>query len=234
MQIARSQNRRNAKAEAAQALPVHEIVYRALREMILFGELEPGQAVTIQGLVGRLGAGMTPVREALRRLTAEGALEFRGNRRICVPRLGPSELEQVRFVRCKVEPRLAELATPNLDKPALGALRQIDDELNHAIELGNVRAYLRHNYRFHHEIYRHAGADVLMQITGALWLRVGPSLRIIYGRHGTANLPDMHDEALSALSEGDGKAAARAILLDIEQGHEQIAQTMGASAHGGN
>ena len=224
----------NPEAARAPSLPAHEIVYRRIREMILFGELEPGQAVTIQGFVRRLDAGMTPVREALRRLTAEGALAFLGNRRITVPRLGGPELEQIRFVRCRVEPRLAELATPHADEEAIEALRRIDDELDKAIELGNVRAYLRHNYRFHHALYRLAGADVLMQITGALWLRVGPSLRIIYGRHGTANLPDMHDEALSALEAGDGRAAAEAILQDIEQGHAQIARTIADAPAVGN
>ena len=66
-------------------LPAHELVYRDIRDQILFGEFEPGQPVTIQGLTDALGVGMTPVREALRRLTAEGALEFLGNRRIAVP-----------------------------------------------------------------------------------------------------------------------------------------------------
>lgn len=68
--------------------PAHQQVYGRLRAKVLFGDLAPGQPVTIKGLVDDLGAGMTPVREALRRLTAEGALEFQGNRRICVPVLG--------------------------------------------------------------------------------------------------------------------------------------------------
>ncbi|HAY91180.1 MAG TPA: GntR family transcriptional regulator, partial [Rhodobacteraceae bacterium] len=55
-------------------LPAHEMTYRALKELLLFGEIAPGQAVTIQGLVARLDVGMTPVREALRRLISEGAL----------------------------------------------------------------------------------------------------------------------------------------------------------------
>ena len=63
-------------------LPAHEMTYRALKELLLFGEIAPGQAVTIQGLVARLDVGMTPVREALRRLISEGALEFQGNRRV--------------------------------------------------------------------------------------------------------------------------------------------------------
>ena len=52
--------------------PAHERIYRQLRDLVLYGDLAPGQAVTIQGLTARLGAGMTPVREAIRRLIAEG------------------------------------------------------------------------------------------------------------------------------------------------------------------
>jgi DNA-binding GntR family transcriptional regulator len=59
----------------ARKIPSHEVTYAQLRDMVLFGVLEPGQPVTIQGLIADLGAGMTPVREAIRRLTAEGALE---------------------------------------------------------------------------------------------------------------------------------------------------------------
>ena len=72
---------------AAPKIPTHEITYARLRDMILYGELAPGQPVTIQGLIADLGAGMTPVREAIRRLAAEGALLPQGNRRVSVPRL---------------------------------------------------------------------------------------------------------------------------------------------------
>ena len=55
-------------------IPSHEVTYTRLRDMILYGHLQPGQPVTIQGLIRDLDAGMTPVREAIHRLTAEGAL----------------------------------------------------------------------------------------------------------------------------------------------------------------
>ena len=80
-------------------LPTHELVYRQLRDMVLFGDLVPGQAVTIQGLTQYLSAGMTPVREALRRLIAEGALEAQGNRRISVPRLTRANVDELIFAR---------------------------------------------------------------------------------------------------------------------------------------
>ena len=50
----------------ATKVPTHELTYVRLRDMILFGQLAPGQPVTIQGLIAELGAGMTPVREAIR------------------------------------------------------------------------------------------------------------------------------------------------------------------------
>ena len=65
--------------------PAHQAVYARMRDAILFGDLAPGQPITIQGLTTMLNAGMTPVREAIRKLTAEGALEMQGNRRASVP-----------------------------------------------------------------------------------------------------------------------------------------------------
>ena len=76
-------------------LPAHEIVYRKLRDLVLFGEIAPGQAVTIQGLTDQLDAGMTPVREAIRRLISEGALDFQGNRRVCVPNLSVQNVNEL-------------------------------------------------------------------------------------------------------------------------------------------
>ena len=89
-------------------IPSHEVTYARLRDMILYGHPAPGAPVTIQGLIADLGAGMTPVREAIRRLTAEGALLPQGNRRVAVPELSAEMLEQVAFARLAIEPKRAE------------------------------------------------------------------------------------------------------------------------------
>ena len=66
---------------------------------------------------------MTPVREAIRRLAAEGALLPQGNRRVTVPRLSAADLDQVAFARLTIEPHLAGLAviTPALIEKLEGA-----------------------------------------------------------------------------------------------------------------
>ena len=194
--------------------------------MILFGTLVPGQAVTIQGMAELIGAGMTPVREAIRRLTAEGALEFGGNRRVRVPEITRDRLEQIGFARLSIEPRLAEIAAARMTDACLEELSHFDQEVDAAISTGDIERYLENNYRFHFRLYAQAEADVLYKIAASLWLQIGPSLRIVCGRFGTANLPDKHAEALEAIRAGDAARAGKAITDDIRQGLGQVRLTL--------
>lgn len=203
-------------------LPTHELVYRQLRDMVLFGELVPGQAVTIQGLIQHLGAGMTPVREALRRLIAEGALAAQGNRRISVPRLTRANVDELIFVRQEIDSKLVFMATSNIDQAGMAALVAEDTALDAAILAGDIPAYLRHNYHFHTMLYDIAEAPILRSVAQRMWLQFGPSLRVVCGRVGTQNLVDEHKEVLAAMNEGDAARAAQAIRSDVLQGMEQV------------
>jgi DNA-binding GntR family transcriptional regulator len=206
--------------------PEHELAYRRLRDMILSGELEPGQAVTIQGLITTLGAGMTPVREAIRRLTAEGGLEFQGNRRVSVPVLDLHQINQLAQARLALEPQIAAWAAERITPDEINRLVEIDTELNVAIARGDVRGYLRKNHAFHAALYASSGANITIPLIDTLWLRMGPSLRVIFGRFGTANLPDMHKSALGALRAGDADAVREAIHVDILQGFSLLRSSM--------
>ena len=199
-----------------------------LRDMVLFGELLPGQAVTIQGLIQHLSAGMTPVREALRRLIAEGALEAQGNRRISVPRLTRANVDELIFARQAIDPRLVFMATSNITKANMAALTAEDEALDRAIVAGNIPGYLQHNYRFHTMLYDIADAPILRSVALRMWLQFGPSLRVVCGRVGTQNLVDEHKEVLAAMAEGDAERAAAAIRADVLQGMEQVRRTFDA------
>ncbi|MEX0338657.1 MAG: GntR family transcriptional regulator [Arenibacterium sp.] len=202
--------------------PTHELVYQNLRERILFGEMAPGQPVTIQGLVASLGAGMTPVREAIRRLISEGALVFLGNRRIIVPDLTAEQLEELIFLRKSIECELSRRASQIIKPMDLNRLERFDADLDAAILAGDVHGYLVMNYRFHEAIYACAAAPILQEAATRLWLRFGPSLRVVCGRFGTQNLPDRHKELLEAFRARDAGLAQTAMAQDIEQGMEQI------------
>lgn len=207
-------------------IPSHEVTYARLRDMILYGHLAPGAPVTIQGLIGDLGAGMTPVREAIRRLTAEGALLPQGNRRVAVPQLSAEMLDQVAFARLAIEPRLAELAAPRLTPAQIDRLEAIDARVNRAIEGGKLSDYLEANHAFHFALYEAAEAPVLLDLARSLWLRAGPSLRAVIARYGREAAPDLHREALAAMRAGDAKALAAAIERDIQQGVDHVRQAL--------
>lgn len=207
-------------------IPSHEVTYARLRDMILFGHLAPGAPVTIQGLIGDLGAGMTPVREAIRRLTAEGALLPQGNRRVAVPELSAEMLDQVAFARLAIEPKLAELAAPRLTPAQIDRLEAFDARVNRAIESGSLPEYLAANHAFHFALYEAAEAPVLLDLARSLWLRAGPSLRAVIDRYGRDMAPDLHREALAAMRAGNAKALASAIERDIQQGIDHVRQAL--------
>lgn len=207
-------------------LPAHELIHRQLRDLVLFGDLAPGQAVTIQGLTARLGAGMTPVREAIRRLIAAGALEFQGNRRVSVPLLTPDNVSELILARQWLDPHLTLRATERASLSDLDDLTALDTALDRAITRGDLRAYLELNYRFHKRIYDIAAAPILADLADGLWLRFGPSLRVVCGRIGTQNLPDKHKAMLDAMHARDAETAARAIREDVIQGMEQVRQSL--------
>ncbi|MGJ8623835.1 MAG: GntR family transcriptional regulator [Yoonia sp.] len=206
--------------------PEHETIYQRVRDMILFGEVVPGQPVTIHGLSDMVGTGITPVREAIRRLTAEGALTTLENRRIAVPEMTSDLLNQIALVRLTVEPELAKLATEHMKTSDLDALEAIDATLDEAIKAGDVRSYLEANYRFHFALYDMADAAILRRIAEGLWLRAGPSLRVVCGRFGTTSLTDQHRAATTALRRGDAAAVHQAIKEDIQQGIAFVRQTL--------
>ncbi len=210
--------------------PVHQTAYENLRDKILFGTLAPGQALTIQGLADTLNTGMTPVREALRRMIAAGALKMMDNRRVIVPELSEDCIEELDFMRKSLEPELARRAAVRITAKQIAELRNQDCALNAAIDLGDIHAYLRHNYDFHAFLYGIADAPIIAATVDRLWLRFGPSLRVVCGRYGTLNLPDKHAELLAAFARRDPDAAAKAMADDVHQGMVQIRSAICATS----
>ncbi|MFX0545422.1 GntR family transcriptional regulator [Roseovarius sp. S1116L3] len=211
-------------------LPAHAQVYLRLREMVLYGDLTPGQAVTIQGLTTRLNAGMTPVREAIRRLISQGALEFQGNRRVSVPQLSANDISEIIVAREWLDPYLTRRAVARADASDIAAMANIDGALDGAIRQGDLRAYLHLNHQFHLYLYNLADSPILADLAEGLWLRFGPAMRVLCGRLGTQNLPDNHKDLLTAMTANDAQAAARAIEADVRQGMDQLRASLDEAA----
>ncbi|ESR23688.1 GntR family transcriptional regulator [Lutibaculum baratangense] len=208
------------QTEPAEALrqTAHDRVYRELRARLIGGRMAPGRSVTLRGLAAELGVSPMPVREAVGRLVAERALEMKANRRVSVPEMTPRDIAELVFAREALEPEAARRALAGIDRKAVARLRRTDDELEQHLQLGNVEGYVAANHAFHFTIYRACGSAVLVPLIESLWLRIGPFMRVVYGRIGTNWVVDHHEAAIRAIEGGDAEALALAIRDDIREG----------------
>ena len=204
------------------ARPVHQQVYEALCDSILAGQFVPEVGVTLRGIAEQLGVSPMPVREAIRRLVAEHALQVLSNRRVCVTPMSRTRLQELYYARLSLEPELAVLAMQNIAKNDIRRLKQIDEELNHSLHSGDVDAYIRCNRQFHFGIYERADSPVLCPLVRSLWLQFAPFTRIVFGRIGTEIIQDFHADALLALRAGDKPAFRKAIESDIREGMDVL------------
>ena len=207
---------------------VHDRVYEALAEALIHGRIAPSASVSLRSLAADLNVSPMPVREAVRRLIAEKALELQpSNKRLRVPHLTEDRLRQLLQARDWVEPELAARAAGRLPREAIQRLRQDDDALMKALTGGDVSGYMRANHDFHFTIYAHAGADLFYDMARTLWLQAGPFMRVVFGRLGTVSLPkDHHQDMIRALETGDGEGARVSMAADIREGMELMLQAM--------
>lgn len=211
---------------------LQEQLYQQIREGLLAGRFQPGQRLKIRDLAGEWGTSPMPVRAALQRLVAEGALEGEPQRSVRVPSMTRERYQNIFQVRLGLEGLAVELATPNLSVADLATLRDCVARMDVAIEQREVQAYLDANSQFHLHLYGACGNPVLLRSIESLWLQIGPFFnRLFTGADLSLRLNDFHEEAFAAIEAGDAKAARAAMeqdllyfaryllsLLDLEQG----------------
>jgi DNA-binding GntR family transcriptional regulator len=208
-----------------------ERVYHRIRVDLMAGRYEPGEKLTIAQLTGTLGVSMTPVREALRRLAAERALEMNPNRSVVVPKLSLPEVLAVRQVREQLEGFTARLAAARIDAPALARLARIGKALETARARRDARRIMLLNEQFHFTLYEAAGIRVLTEIIATLWLQSAPTLNLVFRPENIGHFPlaeqNRHNRALlRALRVRDGAAAARAVAAEIAVGSRVLGRLM--------
>lgn len=206
--------------------PSHQRTYQRLSEMILFGDFVPGNSITIQGAADQLNVSITPVREALRRLISQGALDLQENRRISIPFMTKKRLQDLIDVRLFLEPRATARAIDQIGSNEIAEMAAIDNKIDRAIETGDTPLYMRENFNFHFYLYTRSEFTTALPLIHSVWLQVGPHMRVICGREGILQLKDQHKSILNALRENDAAKLKTAMKADIEQGSEILFSTI--------
>lgn len=195
-----------------------ELVYTRLRGAIMVGALAPGEVLTIRGIAGLTGLSPTPVREALRRLASEQAIETLGNRRIRIPPMTAARFDEIVRLRVVLETHAARRALGHVSDVLIGQLARIDARMDEFVTAGRLDDLTIANQAFHRMLYTANPEPAAMPLIESVWLQLGPFQRqVLNGLDGFYH-EDRHKEVLDALRRRDPDALASAIAADIRDG----------------
>ncbi|MFN4087990.1 MAG: GntR family transcriptional regulator [Alphaproteobacteria bacterium] len=193
-----------------------EQVYEQLRRSLLTGGLRTGQQLTIRTLASSLGVSATPVREALGRLVAEGALAFGPNRTVHVPVLTPDQASEIYEIRIPLEGMLAEAAARRIPGDILPELAAIAERHDAALDVEDYATSVRMVFEFKSMLYQTAGLPIALKIVEGLWLRTVPHIHLLYPMsRETRTGVRCHRDAVSALRAGDAPGVRAAMQRDL-------------------
>lgn len=159
-----------------------ELVYRRLREDILWGTIAPGSILSVRKLSERLGVSPMPVRDALRRLTTDELVDVAPRSSTRVTQISPERVQEINEVRSRLEALAARLALPHLTAKDLAYLKKLLEKLDRAAAANGAGEWHRLNQELHLLIFSKCGNSLLRRMTQDLWDR---NLRHFTGRVST-------------------------------------------------
>jgi DNA-binding GntR family transcriptional regulator len=204
-------------------------VYQDLRELIISGQLQPGERLTLAGMAAALGTSAMPVREAISKLAADDALEILPNKSVRVPVMTRSRFQELVVIRLVVEGLAVETAAAQIDEAQLSRLAELEQAFCREISLDqpDVNQIIQINKQFHFTAYAAAQMPALCSLIEGLWLRIGPILNLDLRNSASCRRSDLpsvnaHRALLNALRAGDGAAAKAALAMDINSAADVI------------
>ncbi|CAH1661048.1 GntR family transcriptional regulator [Chelatococcus asaccharovorans] len=201
---------------------IQDGVYRQLRHALMSGHFEPGQTLTIAVLAETFRTSHMPVREALRRLTAENALVVVASGSAKVPTVSLAGLNDLCLTRISLETLAVKLAAARSTAEDRRRFAALMLEHEDAAAERNLARMLAQNQEFHFAIYDSCGSAVVVQFIQTLWLRFGPYMRMLSNYieplliTGSYTPSSHHRHLVAAIEAGDARAAAKAVKGDIE------------------
>ncbi|UCZ88271.1 GntR family transcriptional regulator [Gordonia sp. WA4-43] len=189
----------------------NDYAYAELQRRILTGVLPAGAVIPQAKLAAEIGVSTTPLREAIRRLSAEGMVELEAHRDARVTPVSADEARHLYQVRENLDPLAAALAARTRTAADIAAISNAFDRLSPIASASDVEALVRHR-EFHRAVYRASGNPVLIDILERLWDKAD-RYRVI-GLSHRGDSPDdrsrvtaEHQAIMEAVADGDAERA---------------------------
>jgi DNA-binding GntR family transcriptional regulator len=200
-----------------------------LREGIIAGRIPRGARLKQQEIASQLNTSITPVREALKLLEAEGYVTGDSYKGAVVAPFDIDASREVLDLRIVLESRLTEAAIAKATAKDAAELKVIAEEFAQAFDAGDNERARAANYRFHHRIFEIARMPQTLHFVQILWARYPFDLiNRLKGRVSRA--AEEHDRMLAALIASDSGAAMLATRQHIEAGWLELKESLNAEA----
>ncbi|MTD59556.1 GntR family transcriptional regulator [Amycolatopsis pithecellobii] len=212
----------NSKLSAVD-VAVHEI-----RRLILSGTLPPGKPFVAQSLAERIGVSHVPVREALRKLEAQGLVSLSPSRSAIVNPLHAEDLQSIYRMRLWIEPRLAALSAPSRTAVELAML---EDQLEGMFRLPVTEESWHGHAEFHRLYVLPAARNWELRILQVLWDASERFTRLAFDpveappaqlEHNRAR----HAQLLDAARTRDAGAVERELEAHLEENQAAALRTL--------
>ncbi len=204
-----------------------EVLRLQLADEIVRGTLAPGAALDEMELARRFRVSRTPVREAIRQLTASGLIEARAHRAAVVARPSEERLTGMFEAMAELEALCAGFAAERMSGTERRALELVHEEMRALIHIGDPQRFHEVNEAFHGAIYTGAHNAYLAEMTLATRARVQPFRRAQFRALGRLARSHMeHDRVVNAIQRGEREragSAMRAHIVTVREAYEAYA-----------
>lgn len=188
---------------------LHDELASQLRDMLVHGELKPGEKISEQALCVHFSVSRTPLREALKVLANEGLVILSPNRGASIARISPDEVDELFPIMGAMEALAGEIACARATEADIAAVQTMHDEMLTHYRAGDAAPYLRLNRRIHEAFFEIAGNQALSQLYQTMLVRIH-AVRFIAQKSSKRwrEAVEDHELMMAALKVRDGARLA--------------------------
>jgi DNA-binding GntR family transcriptional regulator len=204
-----------------------DVAYQAIRQHILNGSLKAGQRIDQDAEARRLDVSRMPVREALRRLEAEGLVEITRHRGAYVRPMSIADLEELYVIRIALEPVAGRFGAERVSDDTLNRMRALVPHMEQLVTDVDAAGWLEADWNFHSYLYADAQLPRLLRTIQGLWEEVSRyrKLRLAYREELEISLRE-HNELIAACTAHDGARAEEIIRTALERSQRTLPELL--------
>ncbi len=206
---------------------LHDQLVARLRDLIIEGDLAPGDRVPERELCERIGVSRTPLREAFKVLAADGLIQLLPHRGATVARLTVTDIEEMFPVMGALEALAGELAADRISEEGIAEIQALHYQMVLHHKRGELAPYFRLNQQIHEKILAAAGNDTLSGIYRGLAGRIRRARYLAnVSKARWAQAVAEHEAILKALVARDGPALGRILNDHLKNKCETVKESL--------